>query len=93
LHAELAVLAGQPDAAGQLEAAAPAGEENRWAAACLDRAWGRLTGDVTRLTESVRKWTAIDARFERACTLLLIPGREAEAREELTALGATPPAA
>src|SRR5262249_52089148 len=36
--AELAVVAGLPDAARLLAVAAPDAEENAWAAACLDRA-------------------------------------------------------
>jgi hypothetical protein len=35
IAAEVAVVAGLPDAAERLAAAAPAGEENYWAAACL----------------------------------------------------------
>ena len=42
--AELAVAAGLPDAAARLAAAEPAAQENRWAAACVARARGRLTG-------------------------------------------------
>ena len=38
--AEVAVISGQHDAADRLAAAAPAGEENYWAAACLARAAG-----------------------------------------------------
>ncbi|MFC0863867.1 LuxR C-terminal-related transcriptional regulator [Sphaerimonospora cavernae] len=88
--AELAVAAGLPDAALRLDAAAPAGDENEWAAACLARAAGRLRGDAAALERSVRGWERIGARFERACTLLLLPGREAEGRAEMAALGCPP---
>jgi len=91
VHAELGVLAERPDAAEILAAVAPVGEESRWAAACLERAHGRLTGDAQHLTRSVELWTAIDARFERACTLLLLPDRAVEGRAELAAIGAVPP--
>ncbi|HEY2442382.1 MAG TPA: LuxR C-terminal-related transcriptional regulator [Streptosporangiaceae bacterium] len=88
--AEVAVVAGRPDAAGRLAAAAPAGQENYWAAACLARAAGRLHGDRDALEQSVTGWERIDARFERACTLMLLPDRAAEGRAELDALGCRP---
>ena len=91
IAAEVAIVAGLPDAAGRLAAAAPAGEENYWAAACLARAAGRLHGDHAALTESLAGWEKIDARFERACTLLLLDGHADEARAELTELGCQPP--
>jgi hypothetical protein len=37
-------------------------------------------------------WEHLEARFERAITLLLIPGRQAEGDAELDALGCPPPA-
>jgi hypothetical protein len=40
----------------------------------------------------VAEWERISARFERACTLTLIPGRAAEGLAELAALGCQPPA-
>jgi hypothetical protein len=83
--AELAVAAHLPDAAERLAAAASAGAQNRWAAACLARARGRLHGDPTALAESVRGWERIGARYERACTLLLLPDRAADGRAELAA--------
>ncbi|GAA3447373.1 ATP-binding protein [Planomonospora venezuelensis] len=88
--AELAVVAGFPDAERHLAAVIPAAEENDWAAACLARARGRLHGDAAALEESVDGWERIGARFERACTLALLPGREAEGRAELAALGIPP---
>jgi predicted ATPase/DNA-binding XRE family transcriptional regulator len=91
--AEAAVVARLPDAASRVAAAAPAGEENYWAAACLARAGGRLRGDRGLLERSVAGWERIDARFERACTLVLLPGRAPEGLAELRALGARPPAA
>ena len=93
MAAEVAVVAGLPDAASWLAAAAPAGEENYWAAACLARAAGRLNGDRAALEQSVAGWERIDARFERACTLLLLDNRAAEGHAELRALGCQPPAA
>lgn len=53
MAAEVAVVARLPDAASRLTAAAPAGEENYWAAACLARAAGRLHGDRGTLEESL----------------------------------------
>ncbi|MFL6143345.1 MAG: ATP-binding protein [Labedaea sp.] len=92
IAAEVAVAAGTADAAGRLAAAEPTGHENLWAAACLDRARGRL-GDRAALERSVRGWDLIGARFERACTLLLLDDRADEGRAELTALGAALPVA
>jgi hypothetical protein len=92
IAAEVAIVAGLPDAADRLAAAAPAGEENYWAAACLARAAGRLGGDQGALARSLAGWEAIDARFERACTLTLMDGRAGEGHDELAALGCQPPA-
>jgi predicted ATPase len=89
--AELAVVAGLPDAAERLVEAGPAAAENDWAAACLARATARHTGDQQLMAEAVAKWERLGARFERAVTLLLIPERSAEGRTELTALKATMP--
>ncbi len=55
IAAETAVVARLPDAASRLAAAAPAGAENYWAAACLARAAGRCAGIAAR--SSVR-WRA-----------------------------------
>lgn len=90
--AEVAVAGGQPAAADLLAAAAPAGDENYWAAACLTRAFGRLHGDRGALERSVAGWDRIGARFERACTLLLLDDRAGEGAAELQALGCRAPA-
>jgi tetratricopeptide (TPR) repeat protein len=90
--AEVAVAAGQSDAADLLAAAEPAGQENDWAAACLGRAKGRLTGDQAALEQSVAGWEHIGAEFERACTLLLIDGRADEGLAKLHSLGCRAPA-
>jgi len=90
--AEVAVVAGLPDAESRLEEAAPAGAENYWAAACLARAAGRLHDNRAELERSVAGWERIGARFERACTLLLLPDRAAEGLAELAELGCRPPA-
>ena len=92
IAAEVAVVAGLPDAAARLAAAAPAGAENYWAEACLARAAGRLHADQESLVRSVAAWERIDARFERACTLLLLPDRADEGQAELAALRCRPPA-
>jgi predicted ATPase/DNA-binding XRE family transcriptional regulator len=92
IAAEVAVVARLPDAASRLAAAAPAGDENYWAAACLARAAGRLHGDRDLLDRSIVGWEAIDARFERACTLMLLPDRAQEGLSELRALGCKPEA-
>jgi hypothetical protein len=78
-------------ALAELAAAEPAGRENIWAAACLARARGRLHGDRAALEEAVSGWQAIGARFERACTLCLLPDRRDEGTAELAALACRPP--
>jgi hypothetical protein len=92
IAAEVAVIAGLPGAADRLKAAAPAGAENSWAAACLARAAGRLNGDHDALNQSLAEWERIDARFEWACTLLLLDGKAGEAYRNLAELGCEPPA-
>ncbi len=84
--AELAVVAGLPDAADRLDRAGPAAKENDWAAACLARATARRTGDLELMADSAAQWERLGARFERAVTLLLIPERVEEGAAELAAL-------
>jgi predicted ATPase len=90
-HTELAVVAGRPDAAERLGAAAPVAAEHAWAAACLARATGRLHGDQDALAAAVAGFERIGARFERAATLLLLPRRAGEGRAELAGLGVPRP--
>ncbi len=90
-HAELAVVAGRPDAGERLAAAEPGTAGHAWATACLDRARGRLHGDQDALEASVAGFERIGARFERAATLLLLPGRAGEGRAELAEVGAPAP--
>jgi hypothetical protein len=71
--AELAVVAGLPDATDHL--AAVAAEENDWAAACHARARGRRYGDPAALRESADRWERIGASAERAYTLRLLRER------------------
>ncbi|WP_329000285.1 LuxR C-terminal-related transcriptional regulator [Kribbella sp. NBC_00709] len=84
--AELAVVAGLPDAPERLAAAAPDGAENDWAAACLTRAAARSTGDQDALRSAAGAFEQIGARFERAATHALIPDLAAEGRAELAEL-------
>jgi hypothetical protein len=84
--AELAVAAGHSDVEARLTAAE--GTENLWARACLARARGRL-GDRAALGVSLQLWERIGARFERAATLVLVPGREKQGQAELAALEVT----
>ena len=92
IAAEVSAAAGSPDAGSRIAAAAPAGEENYWAAACLARAAGRLTGDRAALERSLEGWERIEARFERACTMMLLEERAEEGEAELRALGCRLPA-
>jgi len=92
MRAETAVLAQLDDAEEHLASAQPLVRENDFVAAQLLRAAGRLHHDETAIEESVAAWEAIGARFERACTLLLLPDRCDEGHAELAALGCIPPA-
>ena len=87
MSVEIAVAAAAPDAADRMAAAWHLGDENDFAAAQLSRASGMLHHSIAELEEAVTRWEAIGARFERASTLVLIPGRADEGRRELTALG------
>ena len=92
VRVEMAVVAESGDAEEQLTTAQRLASENDFVAAQLLRAEGRLRHDETALKESVDGWEAIGARFERACTLLLLPDRADEGTAELAALGCTLPA-
>ena len=91
--AELAVVAGLPDAERWLGAAAPTAAENDWAEACLTRATARWSGDTAALHKAAEGFARIDARFEHACTLLLIPDRADEGLAVLSELRVQPPRA
>lgn len=84
--AELAVVAGLPEAASLVDAAETAAAENAWGAACLARARGRLHGDAAELAAAAEAWERIGARFESASTLLLLPDRADEGRAAMTEL-------
>lgn len=88
---ESAATAGRPEAAAWLAATSGLAEENDWARACLLRAEGRLRDDRGLVEESLAQWERIDARFERACTLLLLADRAAEGHDDLAAMGCTAP--
>ncbi|MEJ3657309.1 LuxR C-terminal-related transcriptional regulator [Actinomycetes bacterium KLBMP 9759] len=89
--AELAVVAGLPDAAQRLVAAERYAPESDWAAACLARARGRHDGDPAALAAAAAGFERIGARAERACTLLLLPDRAEVGRAELEQLGCALP--
>ncbi|MDI5978139.1 hypothetical protein [Amycolatopsis magusensis] len=91
IAAETAVMAGDPEAESLLRAAEPAARENSWAAACLTRARARLHRDPAALAQALAGWQAIGARFEHACTLLLVPERRDEGAAALAALGCRVP--
>jgi hypothetical protein len=92
ISVEVAVMAGDPDAERLLDAMVDLATENDYVAACLARSAGRLHHDGAELERAVRLWEAIGARFERACTLMLIDARAGEGRTELEALGCPLPA-
>ena len=89
--AELAVVAGLPDADHWLDAAASTAAENDWAEACLIRARARQSGDLSAFQQAAELFARIDARFEHACTLLLIPDQVEEALATLVELRVNPP--
>lgn len=70
--AELAIVAGLPDAAQLLASAEPAAAENDWAAACRARARGRLHHDAATLTEAADRWDRLGAVHERDATRALL---------------------
>jgi predicted ATPase/DNA-binding CsgD family transcriptional regulator len=74
--AELAVVAGLPDAIRYLDAARELAAENDWAAACLARARSRYHHDPDSLRESVATWERLGATFEHAYTLDLLDHTE-----------------
>ncbi len=87
ISVEIAVITGAADAEERLAAAHFLSRENDFVAAILLRAAGRHHGDEALLKESVAAWGSIGARFERACTLLLLPTYAEEGAAELAALG------
>lgn len=91
LAADIAAAAASPEAPALIDGAAPAVAENRWAAACVDRARGRLRGDHDLIEQAAHAFADIDARFELACTLLLLPQHAARARRLFTQLNCPPP--
>jgi predicted ATPase/DNA-binding CsgD family transcriptional regulator len=91
--AEAAAITGRADAGVQLDSLRPWALENDFIAAHELRITGRLRGDVAALEAAVKVWEAVGARFERACTLLLIPERAAEGTSELSELGCPLPSA
>jgi len=93
LRVETGVIDGSDDAEERLAVAQRLAPENDFVAAQLLRAEGRLRHDEIALKDSVAGWEAIGARFERACTLLLLPDRVDEGSAELAALGCIPPGA
>ncbi|MFD1324463.1 ATP-binding protein [Micromonospora sonneratiae] len=74
--AELAVVAGLPEAARWLARAEGSTTDNAWATACLARARGRLTGDPHALEAALTGWDRLGARIEYAGTLDLLSGRD-----------------
>ena len=91
ISVEVAVVAGAHDAADRIAALAHLANENDFVAAQLRRAAGILHRSADELNQAVIQWEAIGARFERACTLLLLPDRSDEGTRELEALGCPPP--
>ncbi|MFF0342187.1 ATP-binding protein [Kribbella sp. NPDC004875] len=67
--AELAVVAGHPDAADHLERAARGADQNAWVGAAVQRGRGRLTGDRKLLREAAERFGTLGARFEAEHTL------------------------
>jgi predicted ATPase/DNA-binding CsgD family transcriptional regulator len=89
---EAAVVAGSADAQDRLDGALSVAHENDFVAAQLRRAAGRLHGDLVAFEDAIAGWDAIGARFERACTLLLLPAHGDEGVSELEALDCPLPA-
>lgn len=71
--AELAVVAGLPDAESRIAQASPSAAENDWAAATLTRATARLTNDATALRTAAQAFAHLQATYEQARTTALLP--------------------
>jgi hypothetical protein len=65
--------------------------QSPWGSALCARARGRLFRDRDALLASLDVWESLNARYERASTLLLIKGRVNEGMEEMSALGCVAP--
>jgi hypothetical protein len=57
----------------------------------VDRARGRLYGDRDLIEQAAYAFADIDARFEQACTLLLLPQHAAGARRLFSELNCPVP--
>ncbi|MGZ4738461.1 MAG: ATP-binding protein [Ilumatobacteraceae bacterium] len=91
--AEVAAARRAPDAAGVIERIRTASAQHAWARPVLLRAEARLRGDVELLRQAAQGFAEIDAMFEHAVTLEMLPGPEGEAgRIALAALGCQPAA-
>jgi predicted ATPase/DNA-binding CsgD family transcriptional regulator len=88
---ELDVYEGNPGAEVRLAAALARHSENDFLSAQLLRVDGLFHNDQSKLREAVAAWESIGARFERACTLFLLPDRANEGADELLTLGCTLP--
>jgi hypothetical protein len=91
MSVEIAVIAGRADAAERLAATEHLAQQNDFVAAQLQRASGRLHRDNDELRHAVALWEAIGSRFERACTLALLPERVDESAVVFEELGCSPP--
>ena len=92
LAAEIATIAGDPDADDLRAVAMPLARENDYALAYLTRASGRRAGDARTLAEAVDIWSRVGAEYELACTMLLIEDRRDEGKVLLANLGCAEPA-
>jgi hypothetical protein len=92
LNAEVAVAAQADDVDAHLAAAQRSAQANPWAAACVERARGRV-GDRDALRRALDGFDAVGARFEWAVTAVMLGGDDAtEGRAVLDELGCEPPA-
>ena len=91
LAAELAAATGRTAAAAASPRPdPPLGEPVR--SRVVSRARARLSGDPDDLATALGAFEQLDARYERACTLALMPSRRDEAQAELDELGVAMPA-
>jgi predicted ATPase/DNA-binding CsgD family transcriptional regulator len=91
LRAEVAALAGHPDARNRIDAARNVVAGNPVATAQLDRAEALLDGDLPRQLAAAEAFDAAGCPYQAARTLLLAGGEHATAgATALTALGLAP---
>ena len=91
VRGELAVLRDE-NVEAELAITEVAAAESDWASACLAGARGRLHDDETELRDALEQFDRIGARFEWACTAVLLPDVADRGHRAFAELGCGSPA-